>query len=90
MFVYKLTFQQNLELKLLSFGRRNILIPKELVIQWLKGILENNSVKFGNNNFLQMKGTTMETKVEPTYATLNFTETSGGGGGIREYAIFVF
>lgn len=37
-----------------------------------------------------MKGTTMETKVEPTYATLNFTETSGGGGGCREYAIFVF
>lgn len=28
-----------------------------------------------------MKGTTMETKVEPTYATLNLTETSGGGGG---------
>ena len=52
-----------------------------MVIQGLKEILENNSVKFGNNNFLQTKGTTMETKVEQTYATLNLTETSGGGGG---------
>lgn len=27
-----------------------------------------------------MKGTTMETKVEPTYASLNLTETRGEGG----------
>lgn len=58
----------------------------------MKGILENNSVKFGNNNFLhvQMKGTTMETKVEPTYAILNLTETSGGGGGVENMQFLSF
>ena len=37
-----------------------------------------------------MKGTTMETKVEPTYATLYFTETSGGGGGFENMQFLYF
>jgi hypothetical protein len=45
---------------------------RDFVLQGLQLILENNIFAFGKKkkHFLQVKGTAMETKVAPTYATL--------------------
>ena len=45
-------------------------VSKELILEGLSVVLENNTFKFGDKWFLQKKGTAMGTKVAPTYATL--------------------
>ena len=46
------------------------LVSKEMILEGLRVVLENNVFKFGDKWFLQKKGTAMGTKVAPTYATL--------------------
>jgi hypothetical protein len=43
---------------------------KELIIESLVFILDNNTFQFNNEFYRQIKGTSMGTKVAPTYATL--------------------
>ena len=45
-------------------------IHKNFIIEGTKFILENNYLYFDNNHYRQVKGTAMDTKVAPTYATL--------------------
>ena len=45
-------------------------IPHEFITDSLKIILENNSFSFGTQNYLQIQGTAMGTKMAPTYANL--------------------
>ena len=42
----------------------------EFVLEGIKIILENNSFHFNDSYFLQTKGTAMESKFAPIYATL--------------------
>lgn len=44
--------------------------PKELILEGLQLILENNHFFFDDKYYLQIKGTAMGTKVAPKYATL--------------------
>lgn len=43
---------------------------KEFILAGLKLVLENNTFLFDDENYLQIKGTAMGTKVAPTYASL--------------------
>ena len=43
---------------------------KELIIEGVQLVLENNTFNFANQTFIQHKGTAMGTKLAPTYATL--------------------
>ena len=43
---------------------------KDLIIQGVKLVLENNTFKFDGKTYWQHKGTAMGTKIAPTYATL--------------------
>lgn len=43
---------------------------KEFILAGLKLVLENNHFLFDDENYLQIKGTAMGTKVAPTYASL--------------------
>ena len=44
--------------------------PKQLVTEGLSLVLENNTFIFDNQNYIQIRGTAMGTKVAPTYATM--------------------
>ena len=43
---------------------------KDFILEGLEIVLKNNNFVFDTQNFLQIKGTAMGTKVAPTYATL--------------------
>ena len=43
---------------------------KEFILKALQIVLENNHFQFDDQNYLQIRGTAMGTKVAPTYATL--------------------
>ena len=43
---------------------------QEFIIEGIKIILQNNTFTFNDRTFLQIKGTSMGTKMAPSYATL--------------------
>ncbi|XP_062579154.1 uncharacterized protein LOC134241086 [Saccostrea cucullata] len=44
--------------------------PANFILEGLRIVLENNNFQFDDENYLQIKGTAMGTKVAPTYACL--------------------
>ena len=49
---------------------RPIRFPKEIILEGINFILNNNTFHFNGNYFRQTKGTAMGTKFAPVYATL--------------------